>query len=135
MIVQASCYCMNHESFKRTLEACMEACARCSSACAREDESYFLIRCRKLNHTAVVICTLVLKAMTGNSVLLSQVCRLCIEICSTCAEECEKFSHLEHCNISAAACRKSIAECRVYLAIKPEEYHIALTQEQYEFHL
>lgn len=124
---------MTPESFKRLLEACVEASSRCSSACALEDESYILTRCRKLNHTAFVACTLVLKAMPGSSVLLLQVCRLCIEICTTCAEECEKFSHLENCRESAVACRETVAACCEHLALSSDEDCSSITNQRYAF--
>jgi Domain of Unknown Function (DUF326) len=96
-----------------------------------EDESYFLTRCRKLNHTAFVACTLVLKAMPSSKVLLSQVCRLCIEICTTCAEECDKFSHFKYCRESAAACREAVAACVAYLATLTDEHSTNTSNEMY----
>ena len=125
---------MNDESFKGLLQDCMEATSRCSRACLGEDESHFLIRCAKLNHTSAIISKLAMKAITARSELLSQVCRLCIEIFTTCAEECEKFTHLEYCTQSAAVCRKSIAECRLYLATLPVEHSTPKTNTHHELY-
>lgn len=125
---------MNYESFKRLLEDCTEASSLCSRACLEDDENYFLVRCAKLNHSSVIVSKLAIKALLCRTELLSQVCRLCIEIFTTCAEECEKFTHLDHCTQSAAACRKSIAECRLYLATQSVEYSTANTNTYHELY-
>lgn len=124
---------MHHESFKRLLEDCLEASSHCSSACLREDESYVLTRCSKLNHTAAIACNLALKTMGAGTELLSKVWRLCIETCTNCAEECKKFTHIEHCNQAAANCRKIVEQCRLYLATVPDDYN-AITTERYELY-
>ncbi|MEJ8841911.1 hypothetical protein WG954_05900 [Lacibacter sp. H375] len=117
---------MNYESFKRLLQDCMDASSRCSSACL-EQENHFLTRCAKLNQSCVIVSKVAMKAMVCRTELLAQVYRLCIEIYTTCAEECEKFIHLEHCKQSADACRKSIAECRSYLATVTEDRRTPIT--------
>jgi hypothetical protein len=125
---------MNYETFKRLLEDCMEASSRCSRACLSEEENHFLVRCAKLNHSSVIVSKLAMKAITCRTELFSQVCRLCVEIFTTCAEECEKFTHLDYCTQSAAACRKSIAECRLYLDTTSDDYRTAKTNTYYELY-
>ena len=70
-----------------------------------------LTRCIRLDHDCAAICLLAMEAMAGGSEFAKQICKLCAEICNTCAVECEKHSHIEHCKKCAEVCRKFAVEC------------------------
>lgn len=99
-------------------QSCITACADCAVAClycANEDltesDVKMLARCIKLDHDCAAMCLLAVQAMASSSEFAAKICVLCAEICTACAIECEKHTHMEHCKDCAAACRKCAAEC------------------------
>lgn len=61
-----------------------------------------------LDADCAAICRLAASAMARDSEMAKQICRLCIEICLACANECGRHSH-SHCQACASACRKCAA--------------------------
>jgi hypothetical protein len=88
---------MSHQKFKSCIAACSECaveCAHCESECLNEQDIKMLTRCIRLDHDCAAICLLAMEAMARGSEFAKQICKLCAEICNTCAVECEKHSHI-----------------------------------------
>lgn len=87
------------------------ACKSCANEDLKEQDVEVLARCIKLNHDCAAVCILAMQAMASDSEFVKQICKLCAEICTTCANECDKHEHIEHCKMCAEACRKCTLEC------------------------
>ncbi len=105
---------MNHLKYQSCIIACHDCaieCARCGNECLSEASIQMLARCLKLTRDCTDICLLAVNAMASDSEFAKQICSLCEEICTACANECEKHSHLEHCLSCEAQCRLCSIEC------------------------
>lgn len=105
---------MSHQKFESCIAACSACaveCLHCESECLNEQDVKALTHCIKLDHDCAAICLFAMSAMASKSEFAAKICRLCEEICTACAVECEKHPHLEHCKKCAEACRKCAAEC------------------------
>jgi Domain of Unknown Function (DUF326) len=92
--------------------ACLVACNYCASEDLKEQDVKMLARCIRLDHDCAAICSLAINAMASGSEFTKQICKLCAEICTACALECEKHAHhMEHCKVCAESCRKCATEC------------------------
>lgn len=73
-------------------------------------------KCIELDRYCADMCrtaaTFVARSDEHTIAFVNKFCALCVEICDTCAEECEKHSHSEHCKNCAEACRACAEECR-----------------------
>lgn len=99
-------------------QACIDACADCIVACKdastedlKEDDIEMMSRSIKLDHDCAAICILAMQSMASDSEFVKQICKLCVEVCTICADECDKYDYMEHCKICAEACRKCAIEC------------------------
>jgi Domain of Unknown Function (DUF326) len=99
-------------------QICIDACADCIVACKdasnedlKEEDIQMMSRSIKLDHDCAAICILAMQSMASDSEFVKQICTLCIEICNTCADECDKYAHMEHCRVCSDACRKFAIEC------------------------
>jgi hypothetical protein len=105
---------MSHQKYQSCIDACSACaveCYHCASACLEEQDVKMLARCIGLENECAAICLLAVQAMAGGSEFADKICRLCAEICTACAVECEKHAHMEHCKKCAEACRKCAAAC------------------------
>jgi hypothetical protein len=105
---------MSHQKYQSCIDACTACaveCYHCASECLDEQDVKMLAQCIRLDHECAAICFLAVQAMAGGSEFANEICRLCAEICTACAVECEKHAHMEHCKKCAEACRKCAAEC------------------------
>jgi hypothetical protein len=91
--------------------ACAVECRHCIGACLHEEDIKVLTHCIKLNDDCAAICLLAMNAMVSSSEFTDDICKLCANICTACAIECEKHSHMQHCARCAAQCRKCAAAC------------------------
>ncbi|MGP3593685.1 four-helix bundle copper-binding protein [Vagococcus sp. WN89Y] len=66
--------------------------------------------CIKLDVQCASLCRLAGQFMALESEHLQQVCRLCVDVCRACAEECGKHQH-DHCQRCAQACRECAETC------------------------
>lgn len=107
---------MRHKSFQRTIAA-LSACAiECNySASASLDlnkvETKMLSHSIRLQRDCAAVCDLAMQTLAGGTEFVRQITKLCHEICQVCAEECEKYSYMEHCKRCAEACRACAVEC------------------------
>ena len=89
---------------------CSVTCEQCATACLKEPNVNELTLCIRLDMECAAICTAAVKIMTLESNHANAICQLCADICTACAEECEKHDH-EHCRECAVVCRECAAEC------------------------
>lgn len=102
---------MENKNLIDTLYFCAAQCTHCYDACQREKEKENLHRCITLNEECADICRLTATRIEKNSENVEKFLRLCAEICESCAAECEKHSHMEHCKKCAEACRTCAEMC------------------------
>lgn len=99
---------MIHQKLQNCIAACFACaveCKECANACWNEQDIKMFARCIRLDNDCAAICLLAIEAMAGGSEFSKQICVLCEEICTACAVECEKHSHMDHCKKCAEACR------------------------------
>mgnify|MGYP001301198385 CR=1 FL=1 len=106
---------MNQEQqYKDCIEAClqcMNACNVCYVSSLKEYELAMLRECIRLDRECADICSYLEAAITRNSPFVSQLAKVCAEICEACAKECRKHDH-DHCQKCAEACQKCAEACR-----------------------
>ncbi len=104
---------MDPKQFSACIDACnkcISTCNNCTISCLNEKEVKHLAQCIRLNIECAAFCRVAVEFMSLESTFLKQVCKLCSDICTACAEECEKHS-MQHCMVCAEACRKCATAC------------------------
>ena len=94
-----------------TLNNCAAVCNHCITACLDESDVKMLANCIKLDIDCAAICSLIAGFFARGSAHATHLLAECADICNSCAEECEKHAHMEHCKACAAACRKCEEAC------------------------
>lgn len=94
--------CMN------TQRACLEAINHCLEEFGTAHSGEHI----KLMQTCVETCNLSIRLMSLDSDFHQQACELCFEVCTACAEACERYEDNEVMKRCAQACRQSAASCR-----------------------
>ena len=94
------------------LNDCVEACNSCSTQSLREKDVGMLTRCIQLDRDCADICSLTSEYFSRESEFAAALAKQCAVICDTCAQECEKHSHMIHCKECAEICRRCANECR-----------------------
>ena len=107
-------YSKHHQDIVRSLNECILACEMCGSACLKEEDINPMAKCIRLTRECADICRLGVRLLSNESELSEIYIGLCADICSKCAEECEKHDH-DHCKNCAEACRKCHQICKEYL--------------------
>ena len=87
-------------------------CEHCSIACLEENDVQMLTRCIRLNMDCAEICRTTAILLSRSSDHVQHLMQECIELCETCANECEKHSKMQHCQECAEACRQCAEACR-----------------------
>lgn len=105
-----------HQLDSKAHEA-LEALAHCSLTC----HSMALVHCLELGgeharpqHVRLMldcakICATTAELLAHKSQFHTQIAALCVEICETCGEDCEKLGQMEEC---VSACRACAEKCR-----------------------
>lgn len=70
-----------------------------------------MTQCIQLDMECAAICYSAAQLMSMGSTRAEEVCRLCAELCTECAIECEKHPDTEHCAECARACRECAEQC------------------------
>lgn len=115
---------VDRDVLSRCIEACFscaQICTSCADACLSEEKVAEMRKCIRLNMDCADICLTTGRVLTRQteydaptSKAQLQACR---EICTTCAEECERHSGMhDHCGICAEACRTCAGACEALLA-------------------
>lgn len=94
--------------------ACIEACQICVASCgscyrALADQAN-REACLRSCIECIDVCQKVILALVLDSQFSQRYCSLCAEVCSWCAEECEKLGPL-YCKICADSCRRCAEVC------------------------
>ena len=96
-------------------KACIDACNACATECdscakhmadkdSKNDCPACCVEC-------AAICRLCADAIARNSPFAKQICKLCADICTWCAKECDAQG-MDHCKSCAEACRHCAEACR-----------------------
>lgn len=91
---------MSHEKFQSCIDTCLDCatqCDHCDSECLKETDVKMLAKCIQLERECAEICFSAARMMALGSEHSGDVCNVCAEYSTRCAEECEKHTHLEHC--------------------------------------
>lgn len=97
------------------VSACQAACNHCYDACLKEDDVDMMRTCIRTDRDCADICGMVLNFAHRDSLLFNDLLALCVKACDSCADECEKHDHHEHCQACAKACRECAEACREYI--------------------
>lgn len=105
---------MSHEKNIALIDAlnnCATECNHCAMACLEEFDVSMLTKCIRANIDCADICRLTASLLSRGSEHGNHLLKECAEVCESCAEECEKNSHMEHCKKCAEVCRHCAEEC------------------------
>ena len=93
------------------LSTCADACNTCLAACLNEEEVKKMTKCIRLDMDCAQICQLTAAFISRGSDHAKHLLKECAEICSKCAEECGKHTHMEHCKVCSDTCKKCSEMC------------------------
>ena len=103
-----------YHDYQDCIEACLRCaaiCNYCASACTREEDVKMMAKCIRLDMECAAICHAAAKVMSLGSSRSQDLCRICVEICEECGNECSLHEH-EHCRECAKICHQCAEECR-----------------------
>jgi hypothetical protein len=96
---------------------CAVITTSCADACSAEEMD--MRQCIRVCMDAADACTatsrMAVRRTGNNDAALRAMLGACIDICTWCAEECEKHDH-DHCKRCAEMCRECVQDCRRALA-------------------
>jgi hypothetical protein len=107
---------MAYPKFQECIDACVYCaamCYQCADACLEEKDVAALTVCIRLDFESAAACRSAAEIMLLDGRSADAYCQLCADICTACAEECEKHAvmGMEHCRICAKACRQCADIC------------------------
>lgn len=108
----------SNQALLTALNDCAAACNMCATACLDESDVKALAQCIKLDMDCAEICRLTAAFVARGSAHAAHILPECAEICTACAAECSKHTHMEHCKICADACKKCADACRQMATMK-----------------
>jgi len=104
---------MNYHDYKKCIDACLRCaamCNHCASACLKENDVKMMTACIQLDMECATACYAAAQLMSLGSDRADEYCRLCVDLCEACAEECGRHDN-QHCQECARACRDCAEEC------------------------
>jgi hypothetical protein len=110
---------MNYHDYKDCIGACLKCaaiCNHCSSSSLQEKDVTMMARCIQIDIECAAICYAAAQLMSVGSSKSHEVCRLCVQLCRECSDECENHDN-EHCRECAKACRNCAEECMEMLEV------------------
>jgi hypothetical protein len=107
---------MENQELINMLYNCAATCEHCAGACLDEKDVTMLTQCIKHDLDCAEICKTTASLLARGSEHAQHIMPECAEICTVCAEECEKHSHMEHCRICADTCRQCAEMCHSGMA-------------------
>lgn len=114
IIVNSKIRHMSHEKNIVLIDAlnrCAIECSHCAMACLDEEDVKMLKQCIKLDLDCAEVCRVTASLLSRGSEHGEHLLKECAEICIACADECAKYSHMEHCKRCAEECRHCADEC------------------------
>tara|TARA_Y100000815_G_scaffold233641_1_gene225227 strand:+ start:886 stop:1206 length:321 start_codon:yes stop_codon:yes gene_type:complete len=106
---------MENRTFIDALTACVVACNHCADACLDEDNLDMMVDCIRTDRVCAEVCDTTAKVLLTSYEDVDALVKYCQQICTACADECEKHEH-QHCQECAKACRACEKECEAFLA-------------------
>jgi hypothetical protein len=91
---------------------CQFACNMCFDACLEENDVKMLVDCIRYDRECADICGIAVDFVGRKGTLTKEILEACIKSCVTCAQECEKHEHMQHCQDCAVACNECADACR-----------------------
>jgi len=107
----------NQQELVHALNECAAICDRCAASCLEEKDIQMLAKCIKLDIDCAQLCRVTASFASRGSAHTIILLDECAELCNVCAEECEKHSHMEHCQQCAEACRHCAEICSQMIAV------------------
>jgi hypothetical protein len=101
---------MGTNELTRKLEFCAAQCNHCYDACRLENDPN-METCMKNDLDCADVCRLTAQIIERNSLNIQLFMNFCVEICTICANECEKHNK-DHCQNCAKACRECVEMCQ-----------------------
>ena len=102
----------NYQDCVNACNKCLADCLACASAMLGEEMNNDCPRCCL---ECAAICRACVEAMAIGGAHAGAFCKLCVEVCLYCAEQCEAHHH-DHCQKCAASCRDCIDACQAVAA-------------------
>lgn len=99
-----------HDELIKKLDICIAACNFCAASCLKEDDVKMMAACISLDMDCADVCRTTGVLLARNSKHGKHLLRECIELCTTCGDECSKHD-MEHCQACAKACRECAEAC------------------------
>lgn len=109
-------------------QACAKACSDCQRTCdlCVTHCSHLLADSKKEHLTTLAtcqdcatVCTAAAQIMARGGPFSTTICTACVEACSFCAKECERFPNDKHMKSCAEECRKCETACKTMLGETP----------------
>lgn len=100
---------MNQMQFRDAIEACSSAaaaCQHCATECLKEDDVKMMSLCISLTRECALICATTAQLLAMNGEHAMALCHVCIGVCGSCAQECERYAESKHCRHCAEECRR-----------------------------
>lgn len=106
-----------------TIEAlieCANTCTQCADACLAEKDVQAMVKCIRLDLDCADLCVAASRVISRqteyDATVTRPVLQACIEVCASCAEECDDHGeHMAHCKICGESCRRCAKACRSLL--------------------
>ncbi|AQQ52644.1 four-helix bundle copper-binding protein [Planococcus lenghuensis] len=103
----------HHQELIQALHDCSLHCNICFDECLNDTEHLdMLSNAIRLARDCADTCAFTEQAVARNSQFHVRLAGYCAEVCDTCADECEKHGHHDHCMRCAEACRRCAEACR-----------------------
>ena len=98
-----------------TYEKCIKACEHCLRTCqvclaqmaGKESHNDCPLCCA----LCIDACLAAIKFMAAGSPFAVEYCKLCMDVCAWCAEQCMQHEH-KHCKECAESCLRCVEQCR-----------------------
>ena len=106
---------MKNQELIAKLYNCVAHCNYCATACLEEDNVNKMVSCIKTDQICAAICNTTAQLLSYGYENVDKMMQECQQICTQCAEECEKHEH-DHCKKCAEACKTCAEACANYLS-------------------
>lgn len=97
------------------LNECAATCRYCSVASLDEENVKTMVSSIKNCLDCAEMCSQLASYLSRNSIHSAKILKACIDLCEACAKECEKHTHMDHCQECAEMCRKCANACKAIL--------------------
>src|SRR5664279_232334 len=88
---------MNYHDYQDCIQACLACaaiCNHCASSCLKEENPKMMALCIQLDMECASVCYNAAQLMSLGSSRAQRICKICAEICTDCANECEQHAKM-----------------------------------------